>query len=356
VLLISNLSDHRKENKMYYQGYDTPELQEAISSIPKMPMFVREIHHTFGLKVYGVQTSYNNARRVNLCDPTTGWHVAEIYIRDTNKSDEDNENDEGNVEFCYHTDYYSKMRGRTNEDKHTLRSIKLSSLITNLKRCNAIPTVEKLNSDYHGLNQNVFSMSRTKAFKGTAPKEHLLDKGRHAEVFHSFLKVFFNEANADEMLKHDRNYLRETLDKFTSNEIAYKRAGQELLELFKDGFYAFGIDNETGDYMVGKYTTTDDLSSFVEGKNDGYSRMRINVLESKRVKSIRESYPELIPVLTMIKSSHESRYANDESFPNPDDWCFKRADRYDSDMGVANYYGSFSRRSMAWLVVPCSMF
>ena len=65
-----------------------------------------------------------------------GWNpIGEVYT----KILRDNDNKEF-TEYSFFSHYYEKARGRNTDDRHTLRSKKISSLITTIKKMKAIPS------------------------------------------------------------------------------------------------------------------------------------------------------------------------------------------------------------------------
>lgn len=311
-----------------YQNYLTPELENQLSSKPDLLKFARELHHTFGLYVYridGITTYMCNAH---------GVHVAEIWVNNCLNDKLDTV-----VEHNYKSPWYSKMRGSGDSDRRTLTSIKLSSLIATMKRHKVVPptkdTLKVLVDRVDDFRNNIHSSIKADKRKSMYDVD--------IDAYHAMLKIILRNESESLLLRFDRTKLETALRDFDSvEEVNAKRVALIGERLYSGDMYGVGVTRD-GDYLVAKFRVTHD------SKNDKGST---DVLEIKRVKSLKESYEQFIPILTMYKVANER--SDKHNLTNNDGWFIPRTDTYDADMDINLAYAGEGSNFLQWVVFPCS--
>lgn len=331
-----------------YQGYDTPELVakvEAASSQEKL--LLREMFFKFGVKVFDVREPHfqQAPSEFFLCDGVSGIEVGNVSVTGSDSS----------PEFCFYAEHYSKSRGSSQTDRRTLRSVKLSSLMATIKKCQAIPNMKEFASDCltyvmgSSLHYVMKEILRDGKVGNSNHKRHECDV--NTEAYHAMLKMFFNEASPDVMMSFDRHELKKHLDKMNNFDNVTKEAERYTKEFaLSDYHYCIGTTQE-GDYLVAKCKVND----VTLNKDNRDDKVTLEVQEIKRVKSIRESYSDLVPFLTMVKTTRESNL-NCDSAKNNDDWFLPRTDKHFQDMGYTTVYGIGKIEVRGWFIAPCTAF
>jgi len=114
-------------------GFESEELEQSLRNSDVFPL-VRDMCHKFGLKVLSENPLGGLRQAFQMCLPN-GMAIGKVYTH-TNKDNK--------LEYCYRTPYYKKERGRSDEDKETLHSTKVSSLMATISRVKAIPSITQL--------------------------------------------------------------------------------------------------------------------------------------------------------------------------------------------------------------------
>ena len=315
-----------------YANYPTTEIEEFLNANPCMIKFVRELHHTFGLTAYKL----TNSKRIALCNDK-GIHIAEAYL-DQGYDHNNNKTEE----YCYYTPWYQKQRGRSEVDRRTLTSIKLSSLIANMKRNDVVPTPTLCYKIFKDVLDDAMGNVRQSI---SMKKSHKSSYDVDTEVYHKMLKIVLDNQQ-DLVISLDKIALQKTLDEF--NEIDKKLAERDKAvndKFLSQEFYAISVD-EHRDYLVARMGI-----NMVKDSNgeDGFAA---DVKEMKRVYSLTESYPELVPLLTMHKVAREKE--SDRVLENNDNWLFFTMDRYDTDFDFNFVNSRRGYQHVQWLFIPCS--
>ena len=319
-----------------YQNYLTPELETLLTENPALNKFVRELH-LYGLYAYD-HAKVSESTSVYMCN-TFGVHIAKVRIGRVE------DKDGGQVdEYIYHSHWYSKQRGRSDNDRKTLRSVKLSSLMATIKRNDVIPDLVKsqtILTDRASDFSSAIEQSVAPKIRGYKPS-HDLD----SEVFHTFLKVYLGGESPDLLLRLDRSKLQKILNNYNEIDRAVAERKQAVQDkLLSEEMYAIGVTNN-GDYLVSKFKVTPN------NEND----LVINVSEMKRVKSLIESNPEFIPLLTIHKAANENSLELYGPIKNNDNWALFNRDAYDSnlDMIFTSFVRGYDGDRVQWVVFPCS--
>jgi hypothetical protein len=111
------------QNKLIYEGFDSPALAEAIEKSPTKTL-LRELEYKYGLKAIAFSVSpYNKEIHFLVANPQ-GIAIANVWTH----------TEDGDVVYNYRSPFYKKERGSDTADRETLHSKKLSSLMATLKR------------------------------------------------------------------------------------------------------------------------------------------------------------------------------------------------------------------------------
>jgi hypothetical protein len=139
----------------------------------------------------------------------------------------------------------------------------------------------------------------------------------------------------------DLNKCKNQLDIYKEADRIRDIKREESKRFFKNPFYLIGID----DYkhlLIGKFKMT------VISINDT-SKIEYEIIEDfKRVKTIEE-YPELVPLMTMMKVSYENKDCRRLGVLN-----FPIQDKYDEGLDAAFFYSTNpTNYEHAWMATPC---
>ena len=312
-------------DRFFYEGYQDEEAYEVLKSSPVFPL-VRELEFKYGLKVL---------RRTQL---NTGWGndtawqmvhkngIAVCKVFTTNQGGK-----EGNqLEYCYRSPFYVKERGDSRQDKETIRSIKISSLMATLTRQDVVP----LMGDMVGkkLKNTRDAMSSMKRALGNSNKQVDLNPN---EV-HAILLMALGRSPNSDWVKIDQNKCIEALDKYEEADRLAKVKAEESGRLFYNPFYMLGVD-EFGDYLIGKFKLNP-----VSAEEHQYE----TVEPFKRYRTY-EDVPELIPVMTMIKVAYEDK-------PHRKAGVIPVTDTYDEGLDTVFFYNTTpTHYDHAWMITSC---
>lgn len=91
--------------------------------------FVRELNFKYGARVIKSHNDRVFFLAFDEDDKFNAVPFAKVWA-----NDKQNAADKTVTEFCYYSPYYEKERGKSHEDKRTLRGVKLSVLMNTLKK------------------------------------------------------------------------------------------------------------------------------------------------------------------------------------------------------------------------------
>lgn len=325
-----------------YNDYQVPELEELFERQPLLKKYIMELRHTFNLYVYGViQEDHMMYTRTRLCNEK-GIHVAEAWIGK-------GEDKEGNSvdSYCYFSNWFRKQRGRSETDRRTFSSIKLSSLMSAMKRAEAVPSID---ASYRVLHDALHTGEDNIRNAVSASRGGKSNYDVDVEAYHSMLKILLNNESPDLLMRFDRSRLQKTLDEFNKvDEISALREAEVKEKFFLPELYGIAVVHN-GDYLVAKFS----IDVVQQSSHD--LRLKANIKDMKRVKSLLESHSEFIPLLTMYKAARENKYEDDRLMKNNDNWLIPRGDKYDKDFDMNLCYEprGHGRESIQWIFVPCS--
>lgn len=312
--------------RFFYEGYRDEEAYEVLKSSPVFPL-VRELEFKYGLKVLRrtqLNTGWSN---------DTAWQMVNKYgiamckVFTTQQGGKN-----GNqLEYCYRSPYYVKERGDSRQDKETIRSIKISSLMATLTRQGVVPLEsEMLVKKLKNIRSAIENMKRT-----------LGNSNKHVELtaheVHAILLMALGKSPNSDWVKIDQNKCIETLDKYEEADRLAKVKAEESSRMFYNPFYMVGVD-ELGDYLIGKFKLNP-----VNAEEFHYE-----VVEPFKRYRTYEDVPDLIPVMTMIKVAYEDKPARKVG-------VIPVLDGYDEGLDTVFFYNTTpTHYDHAWMITSCS--
>jgi hypothetical protein len=317
-------------NRYYLDGFGTEdELNELLAS-DVLPL-VREMQFKYNLKVMGkvMNVGYPQTDKDSymMCYPN-GLAVCKVWTTKVGGAKNDQ------LEFCFRSPFYVKSRGSNQDDRETIRSTKLSSLIAVLKRQEVVRN-KKLIMD-NKVKQVMLGVSTLRKAMGISDKQNNFTP----DEIHAILATLLGESTNGLSVPLDLNKCKNTLDIYKEADKIRDIKREESKRFFKNPFYLIGID----DYkhlLIGKFKMTT--------LHSDTSKIEYEIIEDfKRVRTIEE-YPELLPLMTMMKVSYETKECRRLGVLN-----FPIMDNYDEGLDAAFFYGSQpTNYEQAWMATPC---
>jgi len=299
-------------------GFESEELEQSLRNSDVFPL-VRDMCHKFGLKVLSENPLGGLRQAFQMCLPN-GMAIGKVYTH-TNKDNK--------LEYCYRTPYYKKERGSSDEDKQTLRSTKVSSLMATLGRVGAIITVDKLVGKKMGKLSDAMEIMQT-AMGSTYKSASDL----HPDEIQALLCAFLGESPSGNHVAVDTLKCKKVLDKYNEADRVRVKKLQEVDRFFRNPFYMIGADS-FGHFIVGKVKIVGDKQYEL-------------VEQFKRYKSVDEC-AEIIPVMTMTKLACEGIGNN-----RLQNGYIPVTDGYDENLdAVFFYHGQPTHYDYAWMATPC---
>ena len=317
-------------SRYYLDGFGTEdELNELLAS-DVLPL-VRELQFKYNLKVMGkvINVGYPQTDKDSymMCYPN-GLAVCKVWTTKVGGAKNDQ------LEFCFRTPHYAKSRGSNQDDRETIRSTKLSSLMAVLKRQGVVRDKKTIMDSKVKLVRN--GVHALRKAMGTSDKQNAFT----ADEIHVMLATLLGESTDGIIPVLDLNKCKNTLDIYKEADRIRDIKREESKRFFKNPFYLIGID----DYkhlLIGKFKMT--VLHFET------SKIEYEIIEDfKRVRTIEE-YPELVPLMTMMKVSYETKECRRLGMLN-----FPIMDSYDEGLDAAFFYGSQpTNYEHAWMATPC---
>ena len=304
------------------EGFNEEGLEQSLKDSRVFPL-VRDLCHKFGLKVLA-ETNLAGKQAFQLC-LTNGMTVGKVFVRDIDV------NDSLTTEYCYRTPYYRKERGRDEDDKTTLRSTRVASLIATIGRVKAIPDIPKLLDKKMGKLGDAISIMESKmgsTFKSTSELQ--------ADEIQALLCAFLGESPNGNHITIDTIKCKKVLDKYNEADRVRVKKLEEVGRFFCNPFYMIGADS-FGHFIVGKVKLVGDV-------ND----KKYEIVEPfKRYADITER-EDLIPVMTMTKLAHDDKGHRLQNGYIP------VTDMYDENLDAVFFYtGQPTHYDYAWMATPC---
>ena len=300
------------------EGFGSDELEQSLKDSRAFPL-VRDLCHKFGLKVLA-ETNLAGKQAFQLC-LTNGMAVGKAYVRDIDV------NDSLTTEYCYRSPYYRKERGRDEDDKTTLRSTKVSSLIATINRVKAIPDIPKLLDKKMGKLSDAIGLMERKmgsTYKSTSELQ--------ADEIQALLCAFLGESPNGNHITIDTIKCKKVLDKYNEADRVRVKKLEEVDRFFRNPFYMIGAD-KFGHFIVGKVKIT--------------GEKQYDIVEPfKRYKDITER-DDLIPVMTMTKLAYEGKQSMQNKY-------IPIVDMYDENLDAVFFYESQATHyDYIWMATPC---
>ena len=300
------------------EGFGSDELEQSLKNSRVFPL-VRDLCHKFGLKVLA-ETDLAGKQAFQLC-LTNGMAVGKAYVRDIDV------NDSLTTEYCYRSPYYRKERGRDEDDKTTLRSTKVSSLIATIGRVKAIRSIDEMVAKKMGKLSDAIEIMERKmgsTFKSTSELQ--------ADEIQALLCAFLGESPNGNHITIDTIKCKKVLDKYNEADRVRVKKLEEVDRFFRNPFYMIGAD-KFGHFIVGKVKITGDK--------------QYDIVEPfKRYKDITER-DDLIPVMTMTKLAYEGKQSMQNKY-------IPIVDMYDENLDAVFFYESQATHyDYIWMATPC---
>ena len=317
-------------SRYFLDGFGSEEELNELLASDVLPL-VREMQFKFDLKVMGkvqnVAFPEVDRQTYMMCHPN-GIAVGKVW---TTKVGGTNNNQ---LEYCFRTPYYRKARGQDNNDKETVRSIKLSSLIATLKRQNVVCKKDRLVADRIKLVRN--GVHELRRAMGESNKQNSFT----ANEIHAMLATILGESTDGILVALDLDKCKNILDIYKEADRIRDVKIEESKRFFKNPFYLIGVD-EFNHLLIGKFK--------MNVVSDDSNMLECETIEGfKRYKSV-EDYPELVPLMTMMKVSYETKGVRKVGPMN-----FPVMDKYDEGLDAVFYYSTQpSHYDQAWMATPC---
>lgn len=300
-------------------GFGSEELEQSLKDSKVFPL-VRDMCHKFGLKVLA-ETELGGKQAFQLCH-TNGMAVGKAFCIDID--------DNGSLatEYCYRTPYYTKERGRNHDDKTTLRSTKVSSLIATIGRVKAIRNIDEMvakKMNKLGDAKDIMEKAMGSAYKSSSELQ--------ADEIQALLCAFLGETPNGNHITIDTVKCKKVLDKYNEADRIRVKKLEEVGRFFSNPFYMIGAD-QFNHFIVGKVKVT------------GEKQYEI-VEQFKRYKDITER-DDLIPVMTMTKLAYEGKGHRLQAGYIP------ATDMYDENLDAVFFYEQQATHyDYIWMATPC---
>jgi hypothetical protein len=160
------------------------------------------------------------------------------------------------------------------------------------------------------------------------------------DELHALLALALGESTDGILTPLDLNKCKNTLDIYKEADRIRDLKREESKRFFKNPFYLIGID-EFNHLLIGKFKITVIHSDT--------NKFEYEVIEDfKRVRTIEE-YPELLPLMTMMKVSYEAKESRRLGVLN-----FPIQDKYDEGLDAVFFYSSSPNNyEHSWMATPC---
>ena len=317
-------------SRYFLEGFGTEEQLNELLHSDVLPL-VRELQFKYGLKVMDKVVNVNypeiDKHAYMMCYPN-GIAVGKVWT--TNKGGTANDQ----LEFCFRSPFYAKSRGQDHNDRETIRSTKLSSLMAVLKRQEVVKPMKHIRDAKVKIVKQAVTLLRNAM--GTSDKRNEFS----ADEIHAMLLTVLGESTDGILTPLDLNKCKNTLDIYKEADRIREIKKEESKRFFKNPFYLIGMD-EYKHLLIGKFKITVIHSDT--------NKFEYEVLEDfKRVRTIEE-YPELLPLMTMMKVSYEAKEVKRLGVLN-----FPIQDKYDEGLDAAFFYNSHPNDyEQAWMATPC---
>ena len=317
-------------SRYFLDGFGTEEQLNELLHSDVLPL-VREMQFKYGLKVMNKVVNVNypevDKHAYMMCH-SNGVAVGKVWT--TNKGGTNNDQ----LEFCFRSPYYAKSRGQNHDDRETIRSTKLSSLMAVLKRQEVVKPMK------HFMDVKVRQVKQGVSVLRSSMGESSKANSFSGDELHAILALALGESTDGIPISLDLNKCKMALDNYKAADKIRDMKREESKRFFKNPFYLIGID-EFNHLLIGKFK--------MNLITDSVNKFEYDVIEDfKRYKTIEE-YPELLPLMTMMKVSYEAKEGR-----RLGEYKFPVQDKYDEGLDAAFFHDSFPNHyEQAWMATPC---
>jgi hypothetical protein len=160
-----------------------------------------------------------------------------------------------------------------------------------------------------------------------------------ADEVHALLVHFFGENPQSDGLSIDTNKCKNILDKYNEADRIRDEKRKEIDRAFRKPYYLIGVD-ELHHFIIGKFK--------IVQEDERFNKYTYETVEPfKRYPNI-EAYPELVPLMTMVKVAYEDYRSTKHG-------VFPLQDKYDSNLDMTFSYNTRpTHYDCLWMTTPCS--
>ena len=300
---------------------------------------IREICFKYDLKVLCTVERREAVDTKSFLLVKDGWNpIGEVYSRILRDNDGNNF-----TEYSFYSHFYEKARGKSVDDKHTLRSKKISSLMTTIKKMKAIPSDAVATTRKHTLQwaENITSYEGKLGME----RKSISDAGFVASELQAMMEHVLGESPNTNMTAAIQDKCKIALDKYKSIDKMNASTREEMSRLFDTAFYVVGA-NHVDTLVVGVARCTNTLSA------SSRSAYEFEMVKPIKLVDNLEEFPELLSVVTMWKAQRESEGINRKLLggvlPTNVSTVNKELDLVvDYEYGITPYH-------FVWMMTPCS--
>ena len=305
-------------NDRLFHAVASDSLKEEVLTNNVLPL-VRELNHTYGLKVY-CKNHHQGYLGYSMCNDE-GLPIARVFFHDDS--------------YCYHAPYQQKSRGSDEFDRQTYRSKKLSTLMSTLKKANIVTTTSRVLAHFNRRLNDL--ISRVSSSFEDKSKDNL-----RAEDAQKLLQARVDGKDINYFSQGDRDLYLQILDNYKNlyKINLFNKLGVDYM--FID-FYLVLVD-VNGQYIICESTYEYAPSPY----STGAVKLAIKpTTPFKRVKNLTD-YPSIISTLTMLKVNLGDNFRPFSGLT--DNNLFPRGDKHIPDLDVVyGYERSSSDFDMGWL-------
>ena len=322
-------------------GYANPELISEIEKVPSTKKLILEMHYKYGLQVIR-KTSAHDDKLSFLMGYDNGLPICNVWTVDVPVSSGMYPAPKSGLTYYVRTPYYHKERGGNREEKETVYSTKLPSLMATLKRNRVISNAQNamgiLTHSFENCKDNIESCH------GDDKKDRwLLD----VEDIHALLKKAIGETTDWGGLHLDINKCQIALDKYNEAHTIRLKKQEDSRRFFFNNFYFVGSDGT--DLFVGIFKRTKETVE-ISHPNGRHHATKYEVIKPmKRIKEFLDEHGDVLGKLVMAKVAMEDKCSNFVRDYIPD------ACVYNADLDIAFYktsLGTNSQYIMQYALIP----
>lgn len=281
-------------------GYASPELISEIEKVPSTKKLILEMHYKYGLQVIRKVSDPDDRLSFLMGYEANGLPICNVWTVDVPVSSGMYPAPKSGLTYYVRTPYYYKERGGSKEEKETIYSTKLPSLMGALKRNRVITNYENamniLTHSFEGCKDSIESSH------GADRKDrHLLD----VDDIHAILRKAIGETTDWEGLHLDINKCKIALDKYDEAHTIRLKKQEDSRRFFFNNFYFVGSDGT--DLFVGILKRTKETVE-VRHRNGKFDAIKYEVIKPmKRIKEFLDEHGDVLGKLVMAKVAMEDK-------------------------------------------------